>query len=77
MVEGGQETADDPGQFDAPGLRLDAFLFTGVELLIQSGEASGKGTHGVFVARPHHYTHGQILERYGGLGDERLAGGLE
>ena len=76
-IDGRQETADDLRQFGAPGLRPDPFLLGGVELLIEPGEASGQGRHRVLVARSHHHTHGEVLERHGRLGDERPAGGLE
>ncbi len=76
-VDGGQQIADDPSEFDTAGLFLDPFLLLGVELPVEPGEAAGKGTHRVFVVRTHHHTHGEILERHGGLRNERLAGGLE
>ena len=76
-IDGGQQIADDPSEFDTAGLFLDPFLLGAVELPVEPGEAAGKGTHRVCVARTHHHTHGEILERHGGLRDERLAGGLE
>ena len=46
-------------------------------LPVEPGEAAGKGAYRVFVVHAHHHAHGEVLERHGGFGDERLAGGLE
>ena len=44
---------------------------------VEPREAAGKGTHRVFVVSAHHHPHGEVAERNGGSGVERLAGGLE
>ena len=68
---------DDLGQRHAARGLLDARLLLVVELLVEPREAAGERADGVLVAHAHHHAHREVLERHGGLGDERLAGGLE
>ncbi|MCS1408503.1 MAG: hypothetical protein M2R45_01679 [Verrucomicrobia subdivision 3 bacterium] len=72
-VDGGQQIADDVGEFNAAGLFLDAFLVPVAELPVQPGETARQGTDRVLVANAHHHAHGEILERRRRFGDKRLS----
>ena len=75
-VDGVEQIADDDREGFACGL-YDPGLVLRFKFVVHARETRSERTHRLLGSVSHHQTHGEILERDGWLGIERLAIGLE
>ncbi|MCY1430703.1 hypothetical protein D9M71_466540 [compost metagenome] len=76
-VDGVKQLGDDMAEWLAAGMGFQLLVFGRLQLLGQPCQPPCQGADGIAVTGAEHHAHRQILEGYAGLGDQRLASGLQ